>query len=77
MCFCCLFLVSLRVFIYFSLASVAELPPFGKKLLTRLTMFSLFILLTICNIRYFRFRCRGLALGSDCFSSLSLHTSYF
>ena len=35
---------------YFYFGSVAEWPPFGKKLLTRLTICSLRIL-TICNIR--------------------------
>ena len=39
---------------YFRSVSVAEWPPFGKKLLTRLTICSLCIL-TICNISYFPF----------------------
>ena len=34
---------------------VAELPPFGKEMLTGLTMCSLCIL-TICNFSYFPFR---------------------
>ena len=34
--------------------SVAEWPPFGKKLLTQLTICSLCIL-TICNFSYFTF----------------------
>ena len=39
----------LRCFhIIFSSVSVAEWPPFGKKLLTRLTIYS-FCILTICN----------------------------
>ena len=47
--------VSLYVCLYyFSSVSVAECPPFGKKLLTRLTICSLCIL-TICNISYFPF----------------------
>ena len=56
------------VHIIFGSVSVAEWPPFGKKLLTRLTICSLCIL-TICNISYFPFWFRGLDLGSDCFSS--------
>ena len=74
MVLCCLFLVSsvtfhlMCVHIIFSSISVAEWQPFGKKLLTRLTIFSLCIL-TICNIRYFQFWFLGLDLGSDCFSS--------
>ena len=39
---------------YFSSVSVAEWPPLGKKLLTRLTICSLCIL-TICYIGYFPF----------------------
>ena len=42
------------VHIIFSSVSVAEWPPFGKKLLTRLTICSLCIL-TICNVGYFPF----------------------
>ena len=42
------------VHIIFSLVWVAELPPFGKELLTRLTICSLRIL-TICNFSYFPF----------------------
>ena len=41
-------------YIIFSSVSVAERPPFGKKLLTRFTICSLCIL-TICNISYFPF----------------------
>ena len=37
---------------------------------------SLFCIL-ICNIGYFPFWFCGLDLGSDCFSSRSLHTFYF
>ena len=39
---------------YFSSVSVAEWPPFGKELLTRLTLCSLCIL-AICKISYFPF----------------------
>ena len=42
------------VLIIFCSVSVAELPPFGKELLTRLTIGYLCIL-TICNISYFPF----------------------
>ena len=42
------------VYIIFSSVSFAEWPPFGKKLLTRLTICSLYIL-TIFNISYFPF----------------------
>ena len=34
-------------------------------------------ILTICNFSYFPFWFFGLDLGSDCFSSSSLHTFYF
>ena len=34
-------------------------------------------ILTICNFSYFPFWFLGLDLGSDCFSSWSLHTVYF
>ena len=40
--------------IIFSSIQVAEWPPFGKELLTRLTICSLCIL-TICNSSYFPF----------------------
>ena len=43
---------------------VAEWPPFGKEMLTRLTICSLCIL-TICNFSYFPFWFRGRNLGSD------------
>ena len=39
---------------YFSSVWVAEWPPFGKELLTRLTIYSL-CSLTICNFSYFPF----------------------
>ena len=55
------------VHIIFSSVSVAEWPPFRKKLLTRLTICFLCIL-TICN---FPFWFLGLDLGSDCFSPLT------
>ena len=42
------------VHIIFSSVWVAEWPPFGKKLLTRLTICSLCIF-TICNLSYFPF----------------------
>ena len=42
------------VHIMFSSFSLAEWPPFGKELLTRLTICSLCIL-TICNISHFLF----------------------
>ena len=44
----------LCVHIIFSSVSVAEWPPFGKYLLTRLTICSICVL-TICNISYFPF----------------------
>ena len=56
------------VHIIFSSGWVAEWPPFGKKLLTRLTICSLSIL-TICKFSYFPFWILWLDLGSDCFSS--------
>ena len=62
--------------ISFSSVWVAEWPPFGKKMLNRLTICILCIL-TICNFSYFPFSFLGLDLGSDCFSSRSLHTFYF
>ena len=40
---------------YFSLFWVAEWPPFVEELLTRLTICSLCILLTVCNFSYFLF----------------------
>ena len=61
MVLCCLFLVSVSVafhlmfvHIIFSSVSVADWPPFGKELLTWLTICSLCIL-TICNFSYFPF----------------------
>ena len=45
---------------------VTEWPPFGKELLTRLTICSLCIL-TNCNFSYFPFWFWVLDLGSDCF----------
>ena len=61
MVFSCLFLVSSFCDIslyacsyYFSSVSVAEWPPLGKWLLTRLTICFLYIL-TICYISYFLF----------------------
>ena len=46
------------VHIMFSSVHVAEWPPFGKELLTRLTICSLSIL-TICNFSYFRLGFEG------------------
>ena len=39
---------------YFSLVMVAEWPPFGKELLTLLTI-SFLCIFTICNVSYFPF----------------------
>ena len=47
---------------------VTEWPPFGKELLTRLTICSLCIL-TVCNFGYLQVCFRWQSLGSDCFSS--------
>ena len=49
--------------IIFNWVWVAEWPPFGKELLTRLSICCLCIL-TICIFSYFPFRCKGLHLGS-------------
>ena len=46
------------VHIIFSSVMVADWPPFGKKLLTRLTICSL-CFLTICNLSYFPFWLKG------------------
>ena len=59
---------------YIQFCLVAEWPTFGKELLTRLTICSLYIL-TICNT-YFPFGFWGQDLGSDFFSSWSLHTFF-
>ena len=59
--------------IIFSLFWAAEWSPFGKELPTRLTICFLCIL-SICNFSYLVL---GQDLGSDCFSSWSLHTCYF
>ena len=75
----CLFLMSvlrwrltLCVFIlFFSSVCVAEWLPFGKELLTRLTICSLCIL-NMCNVSSFPFWFGGLDLGSDCFSCVLL-----
>ena len=64
------------VHIIFSSVWVAEWPPFGKELLTRLAICSLCIL-TICNFSYSPFWDIGLDLASDCFSTWSLHSFYF
>ena len=48
---------------------VARWPPFEKELLTVLFVFSIFVVLVIS-----RFGFVGWRMGSDCFSSWSLHT---
>ena len=50
------------VHIIFSSVCIAEKPPFGEKLLTRLTICSL-CSMTICNFSYFPFWFLGLDLG--------------
>ena len=50
---------------------VAEWPPFGKELLTRLTECFLYTL-PICNATYFHFWFRGKDVGSHCTISWSL-----
>ena len=40
------------VYIIFSLVTVAEWQPFGIKLLTRLTIFSLFVILVIYHFEF-------------------------
>ena len=57
-------------------SQVAEMPPFGKELLTCLTVCYLCIMF-ICNFGYFLFWFQGKEFGSDCISSLSLLTFYF
>ena len=64
------------IHIIFCSVLVAEWPPFGKQLLTQLTIFSLCIL-TLCSFSYFPFWSLGSDLVSDCFSSRSLHTFLF
>ena len=49
-------------FYLFSFVSVAEWPPDGKQLLTRLTIIMFSHMLTICNISYFRFGFKGWVL---------------
>ena len=66
----------MRVNIIFSSVWVAEWPSFWKELLTRLTICSL-CTLTICKFSYLAFWFLGADLGSDGFSSWSLHTFYF
>ena len=56
------------VHIIFGSVWVAEWPPFGKQLLTRLTICSLCVL-AVCDLSYFPFWLWGLDLDSDCFSS--------
>ena len=57
----------------FSSVWVAEWPPFGKELLTRLTICSL-CFVTSCYFSYLSFFVLGRDLGSDCSSPWSLHT---
>ena len=65
----------------FSSVWVAWSPPFGKKLVTRLTIcFLCFFKLTICKFSYIPFWFCGLDLGSGCFLAYfvwSLHTFDF
>ena len=81
MVLCYVFFVSVSVKFHlmivrniFSSVKVAAWPPFGKELLTLLTMCSLCIL-TICNFSSFPFLV--LRAGCDCSSSWSLLTSFF
>ena len=81
MALCYLFFVSVSVTFHLMFVQVifswfSLWPPFGKELLTRLTICSLCIL-TICNFSYFLFWFSGRDLGSDCPSSWSLPTCYF
>ena len=57
----------LCVYIIFGSVCAAGWPYFGKKLLTRLTIYSVCIL-PICNFSYFTFWFCGLDLASVCFS---------
>ena len=50
------------VYIIFSSVWVAEWPPFGKKLPTRLTICS-HCILTICSFSYFQFGFEGVIWG--------------
>ena len=52
---------------------VAEWPPYGKELLTRLTVFSV-CNLSICNFSYFSFWFRERDFGFNCTDSCSLLT---
>ena len=70
---CCLHLMNMCVRIMLSTVLVAEWPPFGKELLTRLTVCFLYTL-PICNVTYFQFWFRGQAVGSHCTISWSLLT---
>ena len=51
---------------------MAEWPPFGKNLLTRLTVCSLCIM-SICNFGCFQFWFRGQDFGSNCMRAWLLH----
>ena len=62
--------------IVFIFVWVAEFTPFGKELLTRLTLCS-FCIIYICNLSYFLFWVLGLDLDSDCSRSWSLVTCYY
>ena len=64
---------------YFSSVWVAEWPPFGKQLLTLLTICSLCIL-TICNISYFPFGFEGwigVLIASDPDLCIKFTSSFF
>ena len=52
------------------------MPPFGRELLIRFTVFSLCILI-YCNFNYFPLWFLGRDIGSDCISFWSLLIYYF
>ena len=81
---CCLFFLVLEFRLRFTLCVfilfVVRFGLLSGHLLERAAhsvdhMFS--CILAICNFSYFRFWFLGLDLGSDCFSSWSVHTYYF
>ena len=84
MALCCLFVVS-EVLVTFHLTCVhiilVRFRLLSGHLLEKKAAHSvnhvLFCILTICNISYFPFWFLGLDVGSDCFSSWSLYTSYY
>ena len=57
------------VYIIFGSVSVAEWPPLGKRLLTRLTLCSLGLFFNITHVFMSRFGFEGWDLNSDFFSS--------